>query len=227
MGLTKAQLRSAVQAQINDDLQHRFGGGRLDVLIELTQDSAFTDILDIQPWYNSQNDVLTATLTAPGFVDLRVAASGGDLTKRVYRLQSVVRNGVQYSQVQARNVTFEGNVVKLREGRNNRVYVRMGDQLHLLPYNVDDDVEVRYNFLPVTFTAQSDGFDVEWPEGHDDALVYEAALRASATVPPEQMVDLKERAAQSWSRLLGHIERLDSSPLMASFMDTPESWGGE
>ncbi len=69
MSLTKAQYRTLTQQWLDDPSAKFWTAANLDLLIQVTQDSLWTDILEKSPYYVSQLDTLTS-LTTPGYIDL-------------------------------------------------------------------------------------------------------------------------------------------------------------
>lgn len=171
--LTKATIRTLVQEWMDDASGKRWTPGNLDLLVEITQDSLFSKLHEQFPYLTSQKDVITAQLGDPGFIDLRVTAQGGNLTLRLHRLQSVTRNNQEYSEIDRRNITLQDNVLQAVNTRSDFNFLFLGTELHLLPYNRDDDVEVRYSIKPTRFTTLADGAAIQWPDGHEGALIFE------------------------------------------------------
>jgi hypothetical protein len=197
----------------------------LDLLIGATRDELWSEIHDVKPWFTSQLDELTA-LDAPGFIDTRLTATG-DLSQRILRVQKIVRDGREYHEVRAQDVVIEDEVMLVAEQRSQNVYVRMGDQLHLLPYATSGDVEIRYSFLPALFSGLADGDAVLWPDGHELALVFGSAARARSRGDTEDVSTVAAFAEQSWQRLLARVRKMSVGPQGPYFNDTPEAWGGE
>lgn len=222
MALTKAQIRTLVQEVIEDSSAKRWSAANLDLLIQITQDSLWSELLDFDAYFVSQLDTLTS-LTSPGYVDV---ATGGDATKRFLRIQSIVRNGQEYTEVDRRDVVLEANTVKSHPRGVPYAYVKLGKQFHLLPYDTADDVEFRYSYYPTAFDSLADGTAVEWPEGHEAALVYETASRALSKGDTDDITQVAAIAAIEWQRLINAIRKSSHGPSTPFYTSTVDAWGG-
>src|SRR5258706_5800106 len=88
MPLTKAQYRSMTRQYLDDPNAKLWSDGFIDLAIQLVLDDLWTDMLDQSAFLTSQLHTLN-TLHSPGYIDLRLTTSGGDLTQRFYRVQLV------------------------------------------------------------------------------------------------------------------------------------------
>ncbi len=126
-----------------------------------------------------------------------------------------------------RDITLEGSKVKASNAGQSHKYLFLGDQIHLFPYNLTDDVELRYSFYPTLFDGLADGTAVQWPEGHEDALILTAAARAMAKGSREDATQLATLAGAAVQSMLEVIERRAPGPKMPYLDDTPIEWGSE
>src|SRR5438445_10276366 len=94
--LTKANSRIMIQQMLDDPSAKRWSPTNLDTLTGLILDNLWSDILDAAPYYNSNYQQINLPLHVPGYIDLRLAADGGDLNQRLYRLQQVIADGRHY-----------------------------------------------------------------------------------------------------------------------------------
>ena len=225
MAFTKTQTRTLIQQLADDANAKLWSAANLDLLTQLRHDALWIEFHDFQAWFTSQLDTLTS-LDSPGFIDTRLTATG-DLSKRILRVQAVTRNSRQYTLSDARNFVLEGDVLKGRSGADHFTYTRLGDQLHLFPYNTADDVEIRYAHLPTAYDGIADGTDVDWPEGHEMALIADVATWAMAKGGGEDVAQMRDMAKMEKFKLIDHIARTAVGPLMPFYSDDPGQWGGD
>lgn len=218
--LTKAQFRSLLRGWVDDESTQRWTDAKLDLLVQVTQDELFARIHDLNPYFTSQLDTIS-TLTSPGYVELSTA-----LSKRFYRLQHVTRSATEYTEIDRRNVTLEDNELKAAE-RATRKYLLMGTQLHLFPYETTPEVEVRYAWRPTRFTTLTETGTIEWPDGHESALMFETARRALARGGAEGPTTLDTLASNAWRSLLASASKETLGPITPWLVESPESWGGD
>ncbi len=222
--MTKATLRSLIQQWLDDPNARLWTAPNLDLLIEVTQDELFARLHERFPYFTSQLDTVAA-LTTPGFIN--TALSGGHLSKRLHRVQSIVRDGQEYGEVDRRRVLLEGGEVKTWASWPSFGYVFLGEQVHLFPYDTTKAAEVRYAFKPTRFTTLLDADAVQWPDGHESALIFECARRATAKGSREDDSQLGRLAQEAWDALIVTLERRSHGPKMPFYSDTPQEYGGE
>lgn len=203
MALTKAQARMLTREWLDDPQAKRWSDARIDLAIQLALDDLWTDMLDMQSSLTSQLHTITS-LHSPGYIDLRLATSGGDLTQRFYRVQHVTRGGREYRPVDPRDVVIESNEAIV--GPDFTYYV-LGDQLWLFPLSTTDDVELRYSFKPTPFTAMTDGMNIPFPEGSESAYVLLASATTMAKGGAEDIGQLMSLAQQARDRCYAAIRR--------------------
>jgi hypothetical protein len=222
MSLTKALARTMIQQVIDDPNATLWSATNLDQLAELALDEMWSDILNYNPWFTSQLDTVL-NLTSPGYLDLRLVADGGHLSKRFHRLQSIVRGGTTYSKYDPRDTVVE--LSKSLWAPDNS-YIFLGDQIWLFPFDLTTDVEIRYSYKPTAFTVLTDATKVTWPEGHDTAYVYEIAARAMTKGDRESNDSILQMASKSWDRLLDFVRRRQIGPTVPWSVDSSVDFGG-
>ena len=225
MSFTKAQTRTMIQQLIEDPDAKLWTTANLDLLTQLRHDALWTEFHLHQAWFTSQMDNLTS-LTSPGYIDTRLTATG-DLTKRILRIQTITRNGKQYTKADPRNFTIEDNTLVGRAGSGPFMYTRLGDQLHLFPYNTADDVEIRYSHLPSAYDDLADNVAVDWPEGHELALISDVSSWAMSKGNVEDLKQMREMARDEKFTLIDHIVRAAVGPQMPFWNDDPVQWGSD
>ena len=221
MPITTAQARSDIREAIDDPNAKRWGDTALDRLISRTIDGLWSDILDLFPWMVTQLHT-AVPMTSPGFIDLRLTTNGGQLSQRFYRVQKVTRAGREYSPAKAQDVLIEndGEIVAPAF-----TYVLYGNQLWLFPLDTTFNVELRYNFLPVPYTSLTDGYEVPWPEGYDDAYIYATARRGFAKGDAESIANASDLANEAMAKLQAAIRKYYVGPQGPTGFDSGASWG--
>ena len=221
--LTKANARSLIRELADDPNAKLWSNANLDALASATLDDLWATILSVAPWATSQLDTIT-TLASPGYVDLRLTTGGGDLTQRLYRLQTITRDDQSYGAIQPSSVTLQAGEVKASDNASYAFFV-WADRLYLFPLDTTTDVEVRYSYLPTPFTTLNEGDTVGWPDGFDAAYTHEVAARAMLRGAREDPAGLRAIAAESFNRLLGAVSRQHLGPTTPILMDSPLTWG--
>lgn len=224
MSLTKAQYRTQIQGMLDDESAKFWTAANLDILTQLTQDALWSTLLDLNPYFVSQNDTLTS-LTTPGYIDADQVAGGGDLTKRIFRLQSITRDSQEYHPVDRRHIALQGGEVKAVNDQNGFTYTYLGDQIHIFPYDLTTDLEVRYSYYPTLYDGLGESTAVEWPEGHELALIMQVAANAQVKGGREDNEQLQKMADRWFNVLKAKISRNFQGPLTVFMGDTPEEWG--
>ncbi len=235
MALTKITVRSAIQQMIDDPNGKRWAPSAVDQLIELVMDDIWSDILDVASYINSAYQQITLPLHAPGYIDLRLLAYGGDLTNRFYRLQQVICNGRQYSPCDPRDYLMSatsatGDVSSISEQNGiapQFTYQFLGSQLWLHPLGgqTGEFVELRYNYRPTAFTELGDTDIVDMPEGSFRALINLSAGEAMMKGNAEDGVALMKVGEVARQKLMNSIRRQYHGMTVPFMADTSWSWG--
>lgn len=235
MPLTKAQVRTAVREMIDDPQAKRWSNLNLDQLIELVLDDLYGDILDTAPYINSQYQQINLPLRAPGYIDLRTTAFGGDLTQRFYRLQQVIADGRQYFGkdprdflMSATSATGDITTIRASTGVEQRFSFQfLGNQLWLHPLgNVTTFVELRYNYKPTPFTSLTDSYIVDMPEGSNRAIINLVAADALAKGNAEEAQQLRVMGEDARQKLLNAIRRQYHGMIQPFSPSNMWEWGG-
>jgi hypothetical protein len=222
---TKAQVRSLIQAAIDDPSAQRWTAATLDLLTQTVIDSLWTDILDFAPWFNNQLDASLAPLS-PGYIDLNISGVGsGQLTKRFYRIHKVIRNSQEYDYMNQRDTLVQNNFDVVQPRYDYTFYGRT--QLWLFPLDASSTypIDVWYSYLPAPYSGLADGTIVEWPDGYDDVIINATAARALIKGDAEDMAQYKALADEGFTRMKGNIPAPAFGPPVANIYDTPITWG--
>jgi hypothetical protein len=222
--LTKAQVRTQVQQMMDDPSAVQWSAANLDILIDGVFDAGWRDILEVNPWANSQHETLTSTdLTSPGYFD------ESDLTPptggRIHMMQLLTRAGYQLQPITPERVVIEDNAVTARDASLNS-YFKLGTEYWMFPLDATTDVEVRYSYLPQGFNASADGSALVWPESHVSALIFEAAGRALMKGAREDSNSLLGMAQAMWGKMLDDAGKSYPGPVVPFYADSPLDWGG-
>lgn len=216
MPLTKAQVRTQVRQMIDDPSAKRWADSALDQAIELVLDDLWGEILDMAPYINTQYQQIGLPLRAPGYIDLRQTAYGGDLTQRFYRLQQVIADGRQYFckdprdfLMVASSLTNDVSTIRASTGIEQRFsYQFLGNQLWLHPLgNVTTFVELRYNFKPTAFTALTNGTILDTPEGSSRAIINLAAAETLVKGNVEEASQFRSMGLEAKQLLFDSVRR--------------------
>ena len=160
--MVKHDMRKMIRDNLDDPKEARWSNEIVDLFTGATLDSMWNELFQIDPYLTNQVDTLTS-LTSPGYIDKR-KTSTGDLTQRLYRIKSIIRNGREITESNARNFVLENNVLMAGQ---TPAYFHLGDRIYITPLNTVDDVEVSYSFRPAAFVDLDDTTDVVWPDVYD------------------------------------------------------------
>lgn len=224
MSLTKSEARTLIREFIDDPDAKLWGDTNLDLLTALVLDDLWGDLLRQAPNYRSAlDDVTSANHTSPGYIDL---GSAGPLSQRFYRLQSVTREDTEYTPVDPRDIAIMDDEVVVNEAAPRTYYVR-GEQLWLFPLSTGEATEVRYSSLPASYDDLADGGTVVWPDGFENAFIFEAAGRAllKGGRESESGKEMLSMGRAVLDRLLARLDRQHPAPVTPWTSTSPEAWG--
>lgn len=235
MPLLKSDYRSAVQDMFDDPLAQRWPAANLDKMMSMVYDGLWSEILDTNSYWNSQYDQIGIPLHVPGYIDTRTVSDGGDLTKRVYRIQQVIADGRHYFQKDPRDFlmvaqtqTGDVSTIQASTGIEQRFsYQFLGDQMWLHPLgNVTTFVELRYSYRPALYRTLGDSSIVEFPEGCEDTFVLYSAARAMTKGAVEDANVLFGQAGDAKRIMLNSIRRRAHGMMQPFAPENQWSWGG-
>lgn len=215
-GLTKLQAVTLIQQFADDPNAKLWSSANVGLVLGLTADELWGDILDISPHFASQLDE-DRTATTPGYVNLATA-----LTKRRYRIQKVVRNGVLYVPRPAMEATVSAN---LRLSGDYQTYSLFGDQMWLFPLSTSADTDIRYSWIPPRIDGLADGDTVVWPDGYEMAYIFSTVARLVQKGGRESGDWAQKEADKVLYRMKAKIQRNEIGPMGMTFYDSPEDWG--
>ena len=222
--MTRFDFRQLIRDAVDDPKQARWKDEIMDLWTGLTLDSMWGELLQIDAFVTNQVDTLTS-LTTPGYFDKRLDSGtpAGDLTQRLYRIKSIVRNGRELEEGDARNFLLENDVIL---AGHQPGYWHIGDRIYISPLDTADDVEVSYSFKPAPYVDLEDSADVVWPDGYDAAVIYEVAGRLLAKGAAEDNQGYLVLADAEFGRLKAAVQRKSLGPIMILNLDDDVGWGG-
>lgn len=191
--MTKGQIRSAVSQAIDDPTNKKWSQTNIDLLIQMVMDTMFETILDTYEYLTSQTD--TTSTSAGGVIALSA------LTKRFYRIQRVLKV----------SGTLELQPKLFAEQVPQATYYIAGGNINTDPAQVSTSHNITYSYLPTSFTALATDatlLPVEYPEGHESALIYVTAAWAMTKGDEESMAQIGRIADSALESLLTHVARL-------------------
>lgn len=222
MSLTKAQARTLIREWLDDPSAKRWSDGNIDLATTLVLDDLWSDMLDIAPYLTSQLQTITS-LSSPGYVDLRLATQGGDLTQRFYRIQQVIRGDTYLTPRDPRDTVIVNNATIVH---NSDTFHFVGDQMWLFPLDTTSKVELRYSFRPTAFSSLTNGNNVTFPEGSESAYVLGTAALTMAKGNVEDVGQLASLATLAKERLINSIRRQYHGPTVPYTTEGAQSYGG-
>jgi len=210
--MTKGELRTVVRTLIGDQGALVWADTMLDVTIGAIFDELWVELLDAAVWYNSELETFDS-LSEPGYLDL------SELTRRLYKMQSVVRDQFTYTSTSLRDIVIEGEVQLVAP---NYTYAILAQQLWLYPLDADTPLELRYSYLPTPYLNLSDSDNISWPSGHDSALFFSIVYRLVADDKLQRYAVL---AAQAMARLKQAIIQQHNDPAVMYLTGSAQEWG--
>jgi len=224
--LTKLQYRTMIRQYLDDPVGKRWADANLDLATQLVIDDLWTDILDTNGYITSQLQTLVS-LHSPGYIDKRLVADGGDLTKRLYRIQMIKNADSVFYRKDQRDF-FLGAADLTSIATAPFTYEVKGDQIWLYGQAGafgTQPIDIRYAFKPVAFTASLDGDSIQFPDGCESAIIYATAAAAMAKGNAEEAAQLTNLADRSYQRLLAAVRRDSRGPMVPYTSQSSEEFG--
>lgn len=230
MTITRGNARILIRQWIDDPNAARWDATNIDLAMNVIYDDGWAEILEYNPWFTSARNVITtANITSPGFIDISVA--GNLLTNgRFYRMQKVLRGDREYSYDDPREFVIDQADSELFSGGPFR-YWFIADQLWMSPLDDSGEtVDLRYSFLPTTWgSLANDSTNILWPDGHEKALIYRAAVELMAKGSAEDTTELARKEQRAWSQLRSYLKRRHPGPIVmkafGSSLDFGDTYG--
>jgi hypothetical protein len=213
--LTRAQARSLIQQLIDDTAAALWTAGNLDILTEAVLDELWGELLDWNAYLRATE--VTPTIVSPGYFDLDTGLT------RFYRLQSIVRNGQTYGEINVKDMLIDGTNF---DGPSN-TYAILGSKVFLFPLDTTTPINVTFADRPTAYTSlASDATAVPWPDGYHMAYIYETASRAMEKGDREKSDTFRSRAGEQIARLRAYLRKRSVGPVGPWLNDDAREWGG-
>lgn len=233
MSLTKLQIRTAVREYLDDTGAKTWSDSALDVVIQMTSDGLWGDILDMAPYWNTKYEQLASPYHVPGYLDLRNTTDGGDLAFRLYRIQKLIADGREYFAKDSRDylLTAAANTglsTITAPIEQAFTYELLGDQLWMHPLGTTAApgfIELRYSYRPSAFTALANGDPVPFPDGCEHCLVLQAAAHGLLRGDQENPDTVMKFAEIERNRLFATIRRKYHGPTVPFQATNPIEMG--
>lgn len=232
MAWTRTTYLTRLREVMDAEGSKRWSDASLRAYLGLAHQRLWKSILDANKQYRFAER--TVTPDAGGQVALAsLNGSSGDTLQRFYRLVSdengygAVRRGqIAYQEADLSRFPTYRDDTSLT-GSYSGVYWIEGDALQVLP-RTGGDVVVRVSHTPARIDELSDdAIDVEFPDGYEFAVCYEAASLALAKggAETEAGAALKVIGQDIMRDLIATIARRSTAPLRIRASDNASDWG--
>lgn len=226
--MQKQEFVALIREIIDDPNAKQWSATNLGLLADTQQRRLWKRVHEMQPYFTSALDDALTPLTSPGVIAAPLDGSTSDLANPLLRIQTITRDNLPYHEVSPTSLVIEdGAVVSIRTGSFSRVWTRLGNDLHVFPYDTTSDIEVRYSFFPAKFSGLADATEVLWPEGHEMALVLAIASVALAKGAREDITEVAALARFELQDMLAWVSRLSVGPLTPYYHDSLIDWGAD
>lgn len=215
--LTGTEVMAAVRQLVDDPNGMLWSDANLAIHIGQVQDKGWNDILDWNPFFLTTRETISSSpkLASPGYVDL------SQLAQRFKQLLSLTRNGTVYSKARQGQVMLESSSAVVAP---DSTYTFIGRKLYMFPLSISQQLEMEYNYLPAKFVNNSSA--IVWPEGHEGALIWQAASEAMLKGEREANERIDNMANRYKATMLAAIGRPDNSPVIPFDLQSPTEWAG-
>lgn len=218
--MTRGDAITLIRELIDDRGANRWTTASLGLLATMTLDSLYGELLDVAP--NWQRAVETVSPTSPGYVDL-----SADLTNRWYRFfrNGIVRESQIYSPAKSSLISLDDTGTTVLAAPSY-TYVVWGGQLWLFDLDATNDVDITYSFKPTSWAdLADDNTEVIWPDGHEDAYIFEIASRCLMKGAAEDWTGMSSKATAGLSRAKAWVKKWFPGPDVVEYHDNPGDWG--
>ena len=226
---TKATLRTAVLKQADAENSDRWDitpGGEVDGIISMVFDAEWKKILNANRYYK-YNTIITNTDTVTGRIPLTALTTGaGDATKRFYRILAVIgpTDNIVYSPAEFLEIplgeTFAANV---------RVFYLEGDNIFILPKQLNVPFDFRVNYIPTRpADLSAENIVVNFPSDYQDLIKYETAswMLTKGGAETGASAELAQFAEKIRTEMLQDVVRFTTDQDQVRYPDSRFEWGG-
>lgn len=226
---TKATLRTAVLQQadaVGSDRWDITPGGEVDGIISMVFDSEWKKILNANR-YVKYASVLVNTDPVTGRIPKTSLSTGtGDSQQRFYRILAVIgpTDNIVYSPAEFLEIplgeTFAANV---------RVFYLEGDNIFILPKQLNVQFDFRVNWLPTRpADLSAENVTVTFPTDYQDVIKYEAAawMLTKGGAETAASAEMRQFADVLRTEMLQDLARISTDQDQIRYPDSRFEWGG-
>lgn len=197
--------------------------GDVDRTIGMVFDREWRRILNANQYFRMQK-VTVATDSTGRIAKTSLSTGAGDAIKRFYRVLTVVRNNIPYSQVEYKDMPLAETL-----GAFPYCWYLEGTNLFFLPKEISASFDITVNFYPQRPDKLSgEGITVDFPEEWEELIVFESAawLLAKGGNETKAAAELRAAAEDIRTDMLEDVARVSTNPDRLRYPDHPFTWGG-
>lgn len=229
--LTINQLITEVRRAIDAEGAQRWTDDEIVSALSYSHDAMWSRILESAPYYRFQS--LPITTASDGTFPIASLSTGsGNSQRRFWRLSSINDGTVQYTETRFQDVPL--GTSQYYQGYYPRLYYWAGENFQILPAtSVALTVVVSYkptmlrDYVGSGTTNRWD-IPIDFPEGSEIALVYEAAYRLLMKGGAEANTSALylRMATQEMDGMLDDLRRTTINPTRLAYSDGARNWAG-
>lgn len=229
--LTINQLIDEVRQNIDAEGGSRWSDAEIVTALSYSHDSLWSRILSAASYYRFQS--LSISTDSSGLFPVSSLSTGtGNSQKRFYRILSINDGTVEYSETRFQDIPLGTSSAYVKYYR--KLYYLAGENYQVLPAG-STGLTVVVNYKPTMLrdyvgTGSIDKYDVaiDWPEGNENVLVYDAASRLLMKGGAEATSSalFNRMGKDELADMLDDIRRMSINPTRMAYPDTATAWGG-
>lgn len=227
--LTINQLISEVRQAIDAENAGRWSDAEVVSALSYSHDSLWSRILNAAPYYRFQS--LSITTDSQGAFPVTSLSTGtGNSQKRFYRIMSVNDGNVSYVETRFQDVPL--NLNTQYSGYYRKMYYLAGQNYQILPAG-GTGLTVVTNYKPTMLRdyvgdGSTNKYDIpiDWPEGNENVLVYDAASRLlmKGGAEANSSALYARMAQQELADMLDDLRRMTINPTRMAYPDSAAYW---
>jgi hypothetical protein len=229
--LTINQLVSEVRQNIDAESAPRWSDAEVITALSYAHEGLWSRILSAAPYYRFQS--LSVATAADGTFPVASLSTGtGNDQKRFYRILSVNDGQNEYVETRFQDIPLGANSAYTKYQR--KLYYLAGTNYQTLPVGTNSlTVVVNYkptmlrDFVPAG-AVSAYNIPIDWPEGSENVLVYDAASRLLMKGGAEANTAalFARMMQQDLADMLDDIRRMSINPTRMAYPDSAAIWGG-
>lgn len=232
MSMTRAQLTALVREIMNATGSNQWADSTLQTWLGVAQWKEWANILSTNNQYYMQTVASSGTTQdSNGQFDVSSLSTGsGDTAKYWFRILSVAQPSSPVGQIQ-----FYYQEVRYEEFPNPQpntslpyVWYRFGSKIQILPVASGQQMSVTVNYRPPRVDQLSgDSVTVDFPDGYENLLAWEAAAMAlrKGGQETDTALELEQMASVLRDQMLQDLGRQGRNPIVARAFDLASDWG--